>query len=306
MYSSKVQTPLLLKIALIIIVLIVAFLIYKKVSEKITIDTPVNTTQELTRMLENCASQYKTKITFYTSMEPRSIDYDQVFHDIMAKNTYIGCELFAFSYYYTQEGNGLYKVELELRNPAAHRVFLTKIRVRQIADKLRGMTPYDQVKAVHDYLVLSNEYHDTISSAFNALYVGKSACNGYAFSFYAIMEELGVPVTCEYGGNHAWNKVCLDGEWYNIDVTWDDLGGKNVSYTYFLKSDEDFTGHEHGGATATKSMEVTGRSAYENYKLIPNYKLILIVSAITLLVVYLVVLRIVMNKKRKNDGGGMR
>ena len=41
------------------------------------------------------------------------------------------------------------------------------------------------------------------------------------------MNELGIPCdivfgTCTNGGGHAWNLVQLDGNWYQMDVTWDD------------------------------------------------------------------------------------
>ena len=41
------------------------------------------------------------------------------------------------------------------------------------------------------------------------------------------------------GGGHAWNKVKVDGSWYNIDLTWDDPVSSRpiLSYDYFLVSD---------------------------------------------------------------------
>ena len=36
---------------------------------------------------------------------------------------------------------------------------------------------------------------------------------------------------------HSWNKVKVDGVWYNVDVTLDDPGRGSPKYTYFLISD---------------------------------------------------------------------
>ena len=42
---------------------------------------------------------------------------------------------------------------------------------------------------------------------------------------------------------HAWNKVMLDGQWYNMDVCWDD--GATIILTFFLKSDSSFENNRH-------------------------------------------------------------
>ena len=55
--------------------------------------------------------------------------------------------------------------------------------------------------------------------------------------------------------NHAWNYVRLNGNWYAMDVTWDDpiiVGNgyisKSVNYKYYLKgSNEFFTNHTEDG-----------------------------------------------------------
>ena len=125
------------------------------------------------------------------------------------------------------------------------------------------MSDYDKVKAVHDYIVLNCEYdyenyvNDTIPqdsySPRGVLINKKAVCEGYAAAFKAFMDELNIPCKLVSGEatsngdftggiNHAWNRVEVDGVWYQIDVTWDDpvpdQKGK-VRYKYFLLSDEE-------------------------------------------------------------------
>ena len=56
------------------------------------------------------------------------------------------------------------------------------------------------------------------------------------------MNYLDVLTICQNGRidgvSHQWNKVMLDGKWYNIDVCWNDTGFN--AYKYFLKGDGAF------------------------------------------------------------------
>jgi transglutaminase/protease-like cytokinesis protein 3 len=67
---------------------------------------------------------------------------------------------------------------------------------------------------------------------------------------FRLLKELGVEcrIVTGTGTNnqgedeyHAWNEVLVDGEYYNIDATWD--AGKE-NYQYFLIKDEEFVNHE--------------------------------------------------------------
>lgn len=83
---------------------------------------------------------------------------------------------------------------------------------------------------------------------FNGLIKGKSVCAGYADILYNCLNAVGIE-TCKIGGkDHTWNKVKLDGVWYNVDLTWDckDITQHNArGLKCCLRSDEEFQeGHE--------------------------------------------------------------
>ena len=68
-----------------------------------------------------------------------------------------------------------------------------------------------------------------------------SASPGYSRAFQYLMQQLGIP--CYYctgysGENHAWNIVYLYGEYYNVDLTWDDT--EPTTYDFFNKTDADY------------------------------------------------------------------
>lgn len=109
--------------------------------------------------------------------------------------------------------------------------------VTQLLYGIRGNTALSEAECcllVHDRLAQWCEYdyanfqaetvpHESYS-AYGALVNHRSVCQGYAYAFEWLMDELGIP--CVYISsesiNHGWNMVTLDGEDYFIDVTWDD------------------------------------------------------------------------------------
>ena len=85
-----------------------------------------------------------------------------------------------------------------------------------------------------------------VYTAYGALVKGSAVCNGYAEAMKLLCDLSGVE--CRMisgtvdGENHAWNLLSIDGEWYHVDVTWDDPvpdGGDRVMYDYLNLSDKE-------------------------------------------------------------------
>lgn len=178
-----------------------------------------------------------------------------------------GCYLVYYikTVYFTYDANGL-KVLIEFPynggDMDAH--FLEMDR---LALQLKKDTDYDTVKNVHDYLIDNFEYDNNTEMANHTDIDGfrdkKMVCSGYSLATYYLLNKLGIDTriitgfggdTGEQSENHMWNLVCLNGKWYNLDVTWDDGGGTNRQYTYFLKSDADFPMHVRMGPYAASSV----------------------------------------------------
>lgn len=95
----------------------------------------------------------------------------------------------------------------------------------------------------------SASYAHSIAGLFEGTGV---VCEGYAKGFQMLLTYAGIEsiyaVGYGNGGGHAWNLVCLDGEWYNIDLTWNDVGRDGsyhdgIRYRYFNCSKEFFGNH---------------------------------------------------------------
>ena len=109
-------------------------------------------------------------------------------------------------------------------------------------------TEAEKVKFVNDYLVVHTKYNlnskANAHTPYSVLVNGEGVCEGYALAALLMFEELGIEakyVIGDAGGPHAWNLVKVDGQWYHLDVTWNDPvpdQGDKVHYNYFLITDE--------------------------------------------------------------------
>ncbi len=84
----------------------------------------------------------------------------------------------------------------------------------------------DTVLFIHDRLAAAYEY-DESGTRFDALSLfrdGCGVCQAYALAFLAMARAAGLhaEVVVSAAMDHAWNRVRVDGAWYQVDVTRDD------------------------------------------------------------------------------------
>lgn len=109
--------------------------------------------------------------------------------------------------------------------------------------KAKASGAYAQAKWLHDYLNKTADYDHTYTHyhASGVLMLGTGVCNSYAEAYQMLLNKAGITSRLVSGtadgvggwGDHAWNLVLLGGNWYHVDVTWNESWG----HEYFLRSD---------------------------------------------------------------------
>ena len=120
--------------------------------------------------------------------------------------------------------------------------------VNSVASKIKTSvnSDYEAIRAVNSYLCDNvyyppNEpYAPVTHSPYGALKDGCAVCEGYACAAKLILNKLNIECDIELGnviggGGHAWNLVRLEGNWYQLDVTWNDCGSTD---DFFLVTDD--------------------------------------------------------------------
>jgi len=116
-----------------------------------------------------------------------------------------------------------------------------------------GMSEYMLVKSIHDYLIDHARYEEKsnlqlVYYAYGPLIKGIGVCEGYTEAARLLFNAVGIESVFVSGTvvaniPHAWNLVKLGGNWYQLDITWDDPvssdGKNNKTYDYFNITDSE-------------------------------------------------------------------
>lgn len=150
-----------------------------------------------------------------------------------------------FQYIDNYDGTSLFlSYSVQPDNSDPDRLKKAKEKFNKTVDKIvdgapKNATDYELELYVNDYLVdncvydkeaaESEELEGHENDAYGALVEKKAVCEGYSRAFQLLCNRLGIDCInisgTANGTAHAWNNVKLDGEWYEVDVTWNDTDG---------------------------------------------------------------------------------
>ena len=139
--------------------------------------------------------------------------------------------------HYTMSGDALRQAQTKFNAAVTELLELAAI----------GSDEYEREKLLHDALITRVSYVDGTHAhdAYGALVEGKAVCEGYARAFQYVLYQAGIQCLIAEGNGvnpgtgtsepHAWNVVRIDGQYYHVDVTWDDVDDTAIPivYAYF-------------------------------------------------------------------------
>ncbi|MBK5245677.1 MAG: hypothetical protein JJE49_00230 [Peptostreptococcaceae bacterium] len=217
-----------------------------------TLDTSGLSLEVIKNWLNKITNTSSSDVWGWTITSPKDEKYPS---KVSIKWLYTDGYEVAYSYLYPSSS-----LELSAKN----------LEIRKVVDSFlqneitHDMSNKDKIKAVHDYLIKTAKYDTALVQntelsadntsdsymAYGVLVKDLGVCDSYAKAFNMFMDILGIPServvgTSHYNNkpvSHAWNRVFVDDQYLNIDVTWDDPvpdRGNRVRYDYFLITDKD-------------------------------------------------------------------
>ena len=195
-----------------------------------------NNIQAAQTMVERVANAVKnhTETAEKVNIKDLNLDKNLVLSTLADLNVRVegGEAISKLSCYYSRD-TGL-AVAIGLEYCTAQDVAAMQVKLDQLVDQANTLcqTDLEKVFYVHEWLVQNIAYDrehlsDDVQDDHNlrgALLDGTAVCDGYAKTYALTLRKLGITgvlVTSKDIG-HAWNMVELDGNWYQVDCTWDD------------------------------------------------------------------------------------
>lgn len=157
---------------------------------------------------------------------------------------------------YQRSGNGNIHVFPQYPDTVErHRILLEEtkqILLDIIAQAKLPDNAFVKEQFIHDWLAQNIEYEKTsernIYTWYGAVRDRKAVCEGIAKTAKLMFDVVGVPSAVVSGkaysspdslpGPHAWNLVRLNGQWYHLDITFDNSWqSRTISHDYYNLSD---------------------------------------------------------------------
>jgi hypothetical protein len=167
-----------------------------------------------------------------------------------------------------------YKITPEYSFAPGEELDAAKAFVETETTKILAAIPEDisdleKILFLHDYLCTHYAYDGshTSSNLYHILEHGHGVCQAYVYLYAYLLDALAIPndFAISKEMNHIWNLVQVDGEWYHVDLTWDDPAVDQAGralHTNFLRSDKGIaeTGHHDWEAPYLCSSDLYEKS----------------------------------------------
>ena len=196
-------------------------------------DNNIQAAQTIVERVANAVKNH-TETAEKVNIKDLNLDKNLVLSTLADLNVRVkgGEAISKLSCYYSRD-TGL-AVAIGLEYCTAQDVAAMQVKLDQLVDQANTLcqTDLEKVFYVHEWLVQNIAYDrehlsDDVQDDHNlrgALLEGTAVCDGYAKTYALTLRKLGITgvlVTSKDIG-HAWNMVELDGNWYQVDCTWDD------------------------------------------------------------------------------------
>lgn len=114
-------------------------------------------------------------------------------------------------------------IVLRIDDPSAPSIETVASNIASDCNRQGFKTEYEKALYMHDYII-SNAVYDTSlvhMGASGVLLRGTGTCESYHRAFALLLNKVGIQCYRATGNGHVWSCVKLDGEWTQVDVTWD-------------------------------------------------------------------------------------
>ena len=170
-------------------------------------------------------------------------------HDFTFTTTATGS--YNFRFYLMDKASGVYYLRtnsyIQVADDAYPSVASIVNKAVSQAKQKTDDSEYEMALCLHDWLLEQLEYDNSLkwSSAESALTRGLGTCQAYESAYAKLLSAAGIEnaETRDTYDGHTWNAVKLDGDWYQVDCTWDDTsdnfyGDLDQRHLYFCLTAE--------------------------------------------------------------------
>ena len=210
------------------------------------------------------SGRYKFNMEAPSYSNPNENAYESVADPSRGEWTKYTDECSSQDYTFTMTASGTYNFRFHVMDLISGVTYLRTNTDIQVSDKnypsVRSIveTAVNQCKSetdgsdyakalwLHDWLLQQLDYDNSLkwSSAESALTRRTGTCQAYESAYSQLLSAAGIEnaETRDTYDGHTWNAVKMDGQWYQVDCTWDDSNNKYYSFDnrhlYFGLTDE--------------------------------------------------------------------